>query len=242
MNISDILPIVVGSSQIAICNAGQEINVFSLVFKNTQAAARVVTLSLFRQATGQTKTIPVELASKEEKVWGGRSFALQPGDHLDVYADATGVSVAYAYDLDTGANPIATSFAGKGTWSSATAYAINDVVYYGTTGTSYLALQAGTNKQPDTQTAYWMPLLDGAGITAAITALKNSAPASLDTLGEIATAIGNDPAFASSMATALGLKANLSAIATVGTTGNYSDLADIKKVRSRQLFGSGRLV
>lgn len=40
-----------------------------------------------------------------------------------------------------------------GTWSSATAYTVGQSVYY--SGIIYRALQGGTNKQPDTQTAYW---------------------------------------------------------------------------------------
>lgn len=41
----------------------------------------------------------------------------------------------------------------KGTWSSATAYAKDDCVLYG--GSSYIALQASTNAQPDQAAASW---------------------------------------------------------------------------------------
>jgi hypothetical protein len=41
-----------------------------------------------------------------------------------------------------------------------------------------------------------------------VAAVVNSAPATLDTLNELATALGNDPNFATSTATQLGLKAN----------------------------------
>ena len=37
----------------------------------------------------------------------------------------------------------------KGTWSSATAYVANDVVYYN--GIAYLSILAGTNKTPNTK-------------------------------------------------------------------------------------------
>ena len=45
-------------------------------------------------------------------------------------------------------------------------------------------------------------------VKTAISNLVNSAPTTLDTLNEIATALGNDPNFATTMATQLGLKAN----------------------------------
>lgn len=55
---------------------------------------------------------------------------------------------------DTGLNALY-----KGAWSSATAYTIGDVVRYGRTTTSdgldYIALQAGTNQNPSTESAYW---------------------------------------------------------------------------------------
>lgn len=41
----------------------------------------------------------------------------------------------------------------KGTWSSATSYAVNDAVYY--SGSSYIAIATNTNKQPDTNTSQW---------------------------------------------------------------------------------------
>jgi len=44
-------------------------------------------------------------------------------------------------------------FSWRGTWSGATAYVVNDVVYYN--GSSYISIQNGTNQNPATQTAYW---------------------------------------------------------------------------------------
>jgi hypothetical protein len=40
-------------------------------------------------------------------------------------------------------------------WAAATTYAIGDEVYYADTDAYYVALLAGTNKQPDTETTYW---------------------------------------------------------------------------------------
>ena len=44
-------------------------------------------------------------------------------------------------------------------WSGATAYAIGDRCYLASTGESYKALQAGTNKSPYTETEYWEPVM-----------------------------------------------------------------------------------
>ncbi|WP_049067169.1 phage tail protein [Escherichia coli] len=54
-------------------------------------------------------------------------------------------------------------------------------------------------------------------VQAAITALINGAPATLDTLKEIAAAINNDPKFSTTMNNALALKAPLSSPALTGT-------------------------
>ncbi|MGT5871436.1 phage tail-collar fiber domain-containing protein [Escherichia coli] len=66
----------------------------------------------------------------------------------------------------------------------------------------------GTNSTQISTTAF---------VQAALAALVNSSPAVLDTLGELAGALGNDPNFATTMANALGLKAPLDSPALTGT-------------------------
>jgi hypothetical protein len=61
-------------------------------------------------------------------------------------------------------------------------------------------------------------------ITAAVTALVGGAPGALDTLKELADAIGDDANFAATVTNVLGTKANLSALAAVALSGAYSDL------------------
>src|SRR6185503_10585727 len=68
---------------------------------------------------------------------------------------ATGVTGATGPTGATGATG-ATGITWQGTWSSSTAYVVNDAVEYN--GTSYISIQPGTNKQPDTQTAFWSVL------------------------------------------------------------------------------------
>lgn len=56
-----------------------------------------------------------------------------------------------------------------------------------------------------------------ADLAAAVAALVNSSPATLDTLAEIATALSNDPNFATTITNALALKAPLASPALTGT-------------------------
>lgn len=54
--------------------------------------------------------------------------------------------------------------------------------------------------------------------------LVDSSPATLDTLNELAAALGDDPNFATTVSNQIGLKANSADLATVATTGSYNDL------------------
>lgn len=66
-----------------------------------------------------------------------------------------------------------------------------------------------------------------AQLDATIAALVNSSPAALDTLNELATALGNDPSFATTMTNALSLKASIQSIqkaeAMVSPAGGTAD-------------------
>lgn len=55
-----------------------------------------------------------------------------------------------------------------------------------------------------------------AAIAAAISALINTAPATLDTLNELASALGNDPNFAATLTASLALKANIASPTLTG--------------------------
>ena len=106
------------------------------------------------------------------------------------------------------------------------AAAINNDPNFSTTVNNALALKAplaspaltgiptaptaaqGTNNTQIATTAY---------VRAAISALVGSSPEALDTLNELAAALGNDPNFATTMTNALALKAPLSSPALTGT-------------------------
>lgn len=230
---SAILPVTTLSARVAECNVGQEVTVFGLVFVNSSLVLRTVTVSLYRQAIGSAQAMTVELDPKEKVSWD-KPIALQPGDHLDVLADAAGVNLLWSVDTDTGANPVATGFTIRGQYSNVATYAACDIVF--NLGSSYVAIQNNTAKDPATQPAYWMLLLDGSGTQTAIDTIVAGAPSNLDTLNKIAAAIGGDPNFATNVANALALKVNAEALAAVAFTGNYFDLSGIKKLAVRRLF------
>lgn len=62
-----------------------------------------------------------------------------------------------------------------------------------------------------------------ASIVAAIT---DSAPGTLDTLNELAAALGDDPNFATTITNQIATKADISSLSTVATTGDYADLSN----------------
>jgi len=98
-----------------------------------------------------------------------------------------------------------------------------DGAYSSLTGTpttlaGYGITDAYTNTQVDT------------AINTAVNNVLGGAPALLDTLDEIAAALGDDPNFVTTINTAIALKANTADLATVATTGSYNDLTDVPDI------------
>ena len=63
-------------------------------------------------------------------------------------------------------------------------------------------------------------------VSTAVSNLVGDAPAVLDTLSELADAIGDDADFLTTINTNIALKANTADLATVATSGSYNDLAN----------------
>lgn len=62
-------------------------------------------------------------------------------------------------------------------------------------------------------------------VNTSVANLVDSAPETLNTLNELSAALGDDPNFATTISNQIGLKANTADLATVATTGAYSDLS-----------------
>lgn len=74
-----------------------------------------------------------------------------------------------------------------------------------------------------------------AEVDAAIAALVDSSPATLDTLNELATALGDDPNFAATVSTQLGLKLDAAAVSAFG----LSLIDDVDAAAARTTLGLG---
>ena len=105
------------------------------------------------------------------------------------------------------------------------------------TSTSLAATASAVKAAYDLANAKQSPAttLSGYGITDAYTktevdnkvaGLVDSAPEALNTLNELAAALGDDPNFATTMSTAIGKKANSADLAKVATSGSYNDLSN----------------
>jgi len=239
MQYSGILPLTTGAQEVAACNIGQEVILFGLVFVNSTAAVRTITMTVYRQADASTQTLPFEVAAKEKYSWP-KPITLQPGDTVDLQADAAGVKALFSIDEDAGVNPVATGFTIRGTYSNVTPYDPNDIVFYD--GGSYVAIRATTNDQPDVSPADWMLLLDGSDVSTAIADLVDGAPATLDTLNKLAAAIQDNPTFGDDIVADLALKADTSALATVALSGAMVDLTDYNNLAIRRLFSHRELL
>ena len=60
-----------------------------------------------------------------------------------------------------------------------------------------------------------------------VAAITDSAPATLDTLNELAAALGDDPNFATTVTNSLATKANTSSLHAVATSGDFDDLTNV---------------
>ncbi|MBM2336567.1 hypothetical protein JQX10_13160 [Sulfitobacter pseudonitzschiae] len=95
------------------------------------------------------------------------------------------------------------------------------------TGTPTVPTAApGTNTTQIANTAF---------VRAALDNLLAGAPGALDTLNELAAAIGDDADFAGTITAALSLKASSADLATVATSGGYSDLSGKPSIPSGDL-------
>jgi hypothetical protein len=79
---------------------------------------------------------------------------LNAGDIIKAVSSAASGLVCLYSVYEGSSAPVATGFTGRGVWSSGSTYAVNDIVT--TNAGTYLALQASTNQDPATETAYWM--------------------------------------------------------------------------------------
>lgn len=153
-------PIAVGTTDTDLytCPATIEASVHGLVFANGTGSSATITVKVYIQSTAATTTIisGQAVAANTAFTWP-KPINLNAGDKIIASASAGSTIVCLYSAYEGSAAPVAVGFTPRGAWSSGASYVTNDVVSY-TNGSSYLAIQASTNQQPDTQTAYWLLL------------------------------------------------------------------------------------
>ncbi|PZR35780.1 hypothetical protein [Caulobacter segnis] len=153
---SGALALTTSLATVAQCGAGAEVVVFGLVFVNTTAATRTITLRVYQAAAGTPVDVPFTLGAGLDKTWG-KPIALQPGDYISAKGDATGVTVVFSLDEDTGSTPVAQGFTPRGVYAAGSTYAVNDVVTDG--AASYISLVAANQgNTPSSSPTKWMLL------------------------------------------------------------------------------------
>lgn len=140
-----------------VCPATQEASVHALVFSNLTAGAITISIKRYIAATATTQQLVAALSVAANSTFNWpKPMNMAVGDKIIASASANSSIVCDYGAYENSATPAAVGFTGRGAWSSATAYVVNDVVTV--SGTSYLAIQAGTNQNPTSATAYWMVL------------------------------------------------------------------------------------
>ena len=96
--------------------------------------------------------------------------------------------------------------------------------------------QAGTTNSDDltegSTNLFYTDSRADARVNIAVANLVDTAPTTLDTLNELAAALGDDPNFATTVTNSIATKANSADLATVATTGAYADLSGTPSIPS----------
>jgi hypothetical protein len=210
----------------------------ALTQKNAAVTAAGVSVDAAGVATDQATIATTQAGIATTKAGEAATSATIAGSQATTATTQAGIATTKAGEAATSASNAATSAANAasavqsaaGTASPAmdgsaavgvsTKWAHEDHVHPTDTSRAPLASPAftGTPTAP-TPTAgdNSTKLSTTAFVAAAIAALVNASPSTLDTLNELAAALGNDPNFATTVSTSLGLKAPLASPALTGT-------------------------
>jgi hypothetical protein len=183
-------PIAIGTSDTTIytCPSTIEASVHGLVFANNTGSAVTITLKIYIQSLGTTTTVGtgISVGANTTYTWP-KPINVNAGDYIQAAASTGSALVCFYSVYEGSAAAAAVGFTPRGAWGSGSTYAVNDVVSL--SGSSYLAIQASTNQNPATQTAYWLVLAAkgdaGTGISS-ITAGTGLSGGTITTSGTIA--------------------------------------------------------
>jgi hypothetical protein len=152
-------PISIGATDTTIytCPATTEASIHGLVFANNTGSAVTITLKIYIQSLGTTTTVAtgISVGANTTYTWP-KPINVNAGDLIQAAASTGSALVCFYSVYEGSAVAAAVGFTPRGAWGSGSTYAVNDVVSL--SGSSYLAIQASTNQNPATQTAYWLVL------------------------------------------------------------------------------------
>lgn len=173
---------------IATCPSATEYGV-KLSLANVTSSSKTYTLKHYKASTALTVTMAQDVAIAANLpapfVW---TLTLEPGDIIYASASSAGSICAFAAITNVDTTGGNSSLVPRGAWSSSTTYAVNEIASY--SNSSYISLQASNlNKQPDTQTAWWMLLAaqGTTGSTGSTGATGSTGPAPNVTIGTVTT-------------------------------------------------------
>ena len=172
-----------------------------------------------------------KIAALETSLTDGAPGALNT---LNELAASLGDDANFA---STMTNLIATKANTSSLATVATTGSYNDLINKPTLGTAaatassaYATAAQGAKADTALQASNLVPYDTSAQVTAKIAALETSltdgAPGALNTLNELAASLGDDANFASTMTNLIATKADTSSLATVATTGSYTNLSN----------------
>jgi len=152
-------PIAIGTSDTTIytCPSTLEASVHGLVFANNTGSAVTITLKIYIQSLGTTTTVGtgISVPANSTYTWP-KPINVNAGDYIQAAASTGSALVCFYSVYEGSAVAAAVGFTPRGAWGSGSTYAVNDVVSL--SGSSYLAIQASTNQNPASATAYWLVL------------------------------------------------------------------------------------
>jgi hypothetical protein len=149
------LALTTSEQDVYVCPVTQEASVHALVFTNISGSSASLTLKRYIQATAATVTLLDTKAIDADATFSWpKPMNLAVGDKIIAVASANSALVVDYGVYEKTTTPAAVGFTPRGAWSSGASYVANDLVSYN--NSSYIAIQASTNQQPDTQTAYWV--------------------------------------------------------------------------------------
>ena len=202
----------------------------------TAVNSRTITIPKTEATTSAAGLMSASDKTKLDGIDEGANAYTHPTSHpASMIAGLADVATSGAYSDLSGTptipttlpNPKAITFTGAvtGTYDGSSAKTVNIPVASVNGKTGAVSLDA-SDVGADASGAANTALANANSYTdTKISALINSAPTTLDTLGEIATAMEENADVVEALETAIGKKANTSDLAAVATSGKYSDLS-----------------